>query len=293
MTHDTKDGALALLRDGQTVSPPIACRAADPVVSLRARPYDSAAERLRQAVSGERLDVLAQDDTWAHIRLDRDGYEGFIPLARLVGADTIRPTHVVSARQTLMHDTPRLKSPDSPLWLSFGTLVEAGPTHHPDTGESWTEVTLCRPVDPAALQKTRLDGVIPSHHLRPLSDPEPDLVAVAERFLGTPYLWGGNSGFGIDCSGLIQAALLAANLPCPGDSGPQRDALGINITDETAPRRGDLWFWKGHVGILTDPQTLLHANAHHMAVVREPVHTVAERIAASGGGPVLARKRLL
>jgi len=112
---------------------------------------------------------------------------------------------------------------------------------------------------------------------------------VAERFLGVPYLWGGKTNLGLDCSGLVQVALTACGLPCPRDSDMQKQALGTTI-DIAHARRGDLVFWKGHVGIMTDGFMLLHANAHHMAVVLEPLKTAVDRI-SRGNSPITAIRR--
>ena len=131
-------------------------------------------------------------------------------------------------------------------------------------------------------------GFVPRVHLAPLERPEADPVAVAERFLGAPYLWGGNSAFGIDCSGLVQAALAACGIACPGDTDMQ-ESLGDAA--QGAPRRGDLLFWKGHVALVRDAETLIHANAHHMAVTVEEIAAVTDRIAAAGEGPVTAHRR--
>jgi cell wall-associated NlpC family hydrolase len=132
-------------------------------------------------------------------------------------------------------------------------------------------------------------GCVPLVHLAPLEVPEADPVVVSERFLGTPYLWGGNSAAGIDCSGLVQAACLACGIACPGDSDMQA-ALGVAA--EGPPRRGDLLFWKGHVALVRDAETLIHANAHHMAVTVEGIEAATARIAAQGHGPVTAHRRL-
>ena len=120
-----------------------------------------------------------------------------------------------------------------------------------------------------------------------------DFVAVAERFVGAPYVWGGKTRLGVDCSGLVQVALQAAGRSCPRDSDMQQAEVGgaVAYADELDDlQRGDLVFWKGHVGIMTDGFMLLHANAHHMAVVIEPLKGAATRI-AGGGSPIVAVKR--
>jgi cell wall-associated NlpC family hydrolase len=128
-------------------------------------------------------------------------------------------------------------------------------------------------------------GCIPVQHVSPVVMVEPDFVAVAERFVGVPYLWGGKTSLGIDCSGLVQVALTAAGIACPRDSDMQERAFGHAIeTDGSVPvARGDLLFWKGHVAIVRDPETLVHANGYHMAVAIEPIAEAVRRIAAVGG----------
>ena len=141
----------------------------------------------------------------------------------------------------------------------------------------------------------RTDLHLWSRHLADAHSREPDFVAVAERFLETPYLWGGRTSEGIDCSGLVQTALTAAGVASPRDSDMMEAALGEPIAiDDPATRlkRGDLVFWKGHVGIMRDSATLLHANGWHMKTVSEPLAEARERIAANGGGRVTSVRRL-
>jgi cell wall-associated NlpC family hydrolase len=134
-------------------------------------------------------------------------------------------------------------------------------------------------------------GFVPARHLAPLDATAPDFVAVAERFIGVPYLWGGKTSLGIDCSGLVQVALTACGILCPRDSDMQR-AIGTEVAlgDLAGLRRGDLVFWKGHVAVLRDPATLLHANAFHMAVAAEPLREAIERISAAGSEVVAIRR---
>ena len=135
-------------------------------------------------------------------------------------------------------------------------------------------------------------GYVPARHLAAIGAEEPDFVAVAERFVGVPYLWGGKTSLGVDCSGLVQIALTAAGISCPRDSDMQERALGKAIAPDPADlRRGDLVFWKGHVAIVRDAAMLLHANAHHMAVAIEPIAEAVRRIAAAGSA-VTTVKRL-
>ncbi|MGH6783556.1 MAG: C40 family peptidase, partial [Sphingomicrobium sp.] len=132
---------------------------------------------------------------------------------------------------------------------------------------------------------TRAGGYVPAIHLAPITTIEEDFVAVAERFVGVPYLWGGKTSHGLDCSGLVQVALSACGLPCPRESDLQEQALGQAIApaaELSNLRRGDLLFWKGHVAIARDEATLLHANAFHMSVVREPLAEAIARIRAAG-----------
>ena len=237
-----------------------------PLVDLSRTPNGP---RDRQLMMGEAVTVTAQRAGWAEVRALRDGYPGFVPEAALTPAAPV--THRVCARATHLYPAPDFKTPERAL-LSLGARLEV----LTQTGR-FAETP---------------HGFVPRAHLAPLDAPEADPVAVAERLTGTPYLWGGNSALGIDCSGLVQVACLACDIPCPGDSTEQQEALGTPLPEEAPLKRGDLLFWRGHVAWVADPETLIHANAHHMAVAFEPLPGAIARIAAQGDGPVTARKRL-
>ncbi|NDV02656.1 C40 family peptidase [Pseudoroseicyclus tamaricis] len=230
--------------------------------------------RLRELVFGEGFVELERRDGWSFGMAARDGYVGYLRSEAL--GDGPPPTHRVRAARTYALPVPALKAPDAPLVLPFGAQVTVLGTAE-DSTTTWAEIA----------------GPVPLHlplpHLAPLDAPEADPVEVAERLSGTPYLWGGNSTFGIDCSGLVQAALLACGIPCPGDSDLQ-EALGAPATGPH--ERGDLIFWRGHVAIALDESRMIHANGHHMEVAVEPIAEAEARIAAKGGGPVTARRRL-
>ncbi|MGB0440911.1 MAG: C40 family peptidase, partial [Paracoccaceae bacterium] len=198
------------------------------------------------------------------------GYVGYMARAAL-GPWGGAVTHRVRVRRTLVYGAPDMKTP--PLMaLPFGA-----------------QITMAEPSAP--FSRTAQGTYVVSDHLSPLDIHETDPVAVAHGFLDAPYLWGGNSPDGVDCSGLVQAGLSACGLPCPGDSDQQQAALGPRLPPQTPKQRGDLLFWRGHVAWVVDAQTLLHANAHHMAVAHEPIETAILRIAAQGDGPMTAHIR--
>jgi len=210
---------------------------------------------------------------------ERDGYVGYI-LDDFMSENDYPSTHKVSVRLTCLKPVPNFKSPVEILHLPLGAEV------HVECQEgAWSKVTFGEHDDATT-------GFLPSKHLAPIVSKIDDPISVAEEFLGAPYLWGGNSTLGVDCSGLVQAACLACGLPCPGDSDMQEAELGTHLPDNAPLQRGDLLFWKGHVAWVADPGTLLHANAFHMAVAYEPLQDAIQRIKAQGDGPVTARKRL-
>ncbi len=224
-----------------------------------------------EALRGERVTVYdSNEEGWCWGQLAADGYVGWLP-ANALAAPGPAATHKVAVLRTLAFPGRSIKLPPVAAF-SLGCRM-----------------AVTRTEEPFAVTPS---GYVPARHLAPLDATEPDFVAVAERFLGVPYLWGGKTSLGIDCSGLVQIALTAAGIVCPRDSDMQERALGEAIAAEPAAlRRGDLVFWKGHVAIVRDAATLLHANAFHMAVAAEPIAEAVARIAA-GGSEIMAVKRL-
>lgn len=245
----------------------VARAVAVPLADLRQNPEGA---RDRQAAMGEGFLALEDRDGWTFGTLMRDGYVGWIQTAKL--GEPVKATHVVAVRGTHLYPMPDIKR-EPVAALPFGARVR-----------------IVAETD--RFMETSGGAFLSRPHLRPVDQPFGDPVAVAQLFLGTPYLWGGNSGTGIDCSGLVQAALLAAGLPCPGDSDLQEASVGEPLAPDVPPERGDLYFWRGHVALAVDGQTLIHANAHHMAVAQEPIDAAIARIASQSGGPVTSRRRI-
>ncbi|MBJ3763272.1 C40 family peptidase [Maribius pontilimi] len=229
-----------------------------------------ATARDRQLLRGEAVRIYERRGGMAFIRADRDGYVGYVRESDL--GDPVAITHIVGVPASHLYPMPDIKMP-ALARLSFGARLRVVAA-----SERFFELD---------------DGShVPRPHLRPANKPFTDPASVAQLFFGVPYLWGGNSADGIDCSGLVQAALLACGHPCPGDSDLQEGVVGDAIALDSPVLRGDLYFWKGHVAMAVDGAVLVHANAHHMATAYEPIADAIARIAGQGDGPVTARRRL-
>ena len=224
--------------------------------------------RERQLGFGEGFVVIDEDLGHAFGFAKKDGYCGWLPEAALGPA--FEPTHWVATPGTHSYERPKVQRREG-MALSLGARLRVT-----GQGQGWAETPI---------------GFVPAPHLLPMGEVLRDPVTVAEGFVQVPYLWGGNSRAGLDCSGLVQMAHLACGLPCPGDSD-QQQAMGAALPETAALRRGDLLFWRGHVALVVDGQRLIHANGHSMSVAYEPIGNCIQRIAAQGGGPVTHRRRL-
>jgi len=214
-----------------------------------------------QALKGEGVTIYdINGEGWAWGQLAADGYVGWLPANALTSPGPAL-THKVAALRTFVFAVPSIKTPPLEA-LPFGARL-----------------AIARFEEPFAITTT--GGYVPAVHIAAIETYEPDFVAVAERFAGVPYLWGGKTMLGIDCSGLVQIALNACGIACPRDSDMQEEALG-EPADISGLRRGDLIFWKGHVGIACGDASFIHANAFHMAVAIEPVADAIARIRDAG-----------
>ena len=243
-------------------------RCGQPAVSLHVSPSGVQACQL---LFGESFRALEFLEEWAFGQSGRDGYVGYVHREAL--SNGWSPTHWVSGVKSHLYPSPDMKCiPEMQLHLGALLMLEgrAKQDFYPVSG----------------------GGYVPVQHVSRLQDRPSDFVEVAERFLGSPYLWGGNTANGIDCSGLVQVALTAIGKKCPRDSDLQEESLRGRAHSGNSVRRGDIAFWKGHVGIMLDGEIMLHATAHRMAVVKESFSQVRSRIADLGDHPFHGFRRI-
>ena len=241
-------------------------RCAVPAAAVRRAP-DATSEQMEQLLFGEAFEAVEEEGAFVWGQARRDGYVGFVEATALAPAGEA-PTHRISAIRTYAFAEPSIKSQArGPYSLNALVRVEAAE---------------------GRLARVAGAGWMAAGHLSPIGVFETDPAAVAELYLGAPYLWGGRESLGLDCSGLVQQALLACGLACPRDADMQQD-LGREIARGEFGR-GDLVFWKGHVALGLDAQRIIHANAHHMAVAVEPLDAAIERIRVAGSEPTAFRR---
>ncbi|WP_070157973.1 C40 family peptidase [Sphingobium phenoxybenzoativorans] len=226
------------------------------------------AAAVTQLLRGETFHALDMTTHWAWGFCGHDGYVGYIRREALDVRET--PTHQVTALSAPLFEKPDIKSRIIDFWPLGATF----------SGAEADGFVACA------------EGHVHARHAAPLGELESDWVAVAQRFLGQPYVWGGRGHDGLDCSGLVQIALSRCGIAVPRDTDLQREGIGKPLADDDALRRGDLVFFPGHVGIMADGENLLHANAHWMETVIEPLADVVARLTPTYAQPVLARRRI-
>ncbi len=226
----------------------------------------------RQVLFGHEFRVFETKarDGFACGQVKSDGYMGYVDRSALGPVHAV--THKITALSTHLYSLPDMKSPthgNLPFAARINVIAQSG--------------------DYLTLFGGRY---VPRQHVGTIDTFEDDYVRVMENFLGIPYLWGGNSTRGMDCSGAVQLALQACNTPCPRNSHKQEESLGRQLEPGAGLQRGDLIFWKGHVGVMVDDSNIIHANATHMAVALEPLDIASKRIAATQTGDITSIRRV-
>lgn len=231
--------------------------------------FDAAPET--ELLRGERFRVAEKIDGWVRGTAEIDGYTGYVAAFTLNPAGE-PPTHQVVVRSTRLYREPDARAKAGQVAWFGSQLALHG-------------------VEQDGFIETNYHSWVPAAHVVEIGTRARDFAAFAERLIGAPYRYGGRTPNGLDCSALVQLALQAAGMPCPRDSGPQFESLGIPLAPDATLQRGDLAFWPGHVGILLDAHTLLHANAYHMTTATEPFAEAVRRI-ESKGLPLRGNRRL-
>ncbi|MEP3347048.1 MAG: NlpC/P60 family protein [Litoreibacter sp.] len=275
MTHDTRitpanARIAASYLEGEVEAPKYVdgemCQCGAAFADVTGRPEG---RRTSQLIYGDLFNVLERRNGFAFGQAVHDGYCGYVQEKLLD-----RPhdsSHWVSMPCTHLYPGPNMKL------MNTGALFLGSEVQVMEEEGTWSRLSN--------------GGFVPTMHLLPNDRRMDDPVAMADLHLGSPYLWGGCTRQGIDCSGLVQIALRACGKECPRDSDMQEAELGVPVSLEDA-KRGDLVFWKGHVAWVSGDNMILHANAHHMAVAYEPLSEAIVRIEAAGDGPVTSIKRI-
>lgn len=235
------------------------------VADLRREPRASAPLDT-QLLFGEAITVYDQAAGWAWVQNAADGYVGYVEAAAL-GAEVAPPSHAIRVLRTFLYPEPDLKAPPLDA-LSFLSPVQALGARN-----GFTEV-----------RAGGCGGWVYGAHLAEDREVAPDFVATALTFLGVPYLWGGRSSLGLDCSALVQLALVRAGVRCPRDTYVQECEVGVSLPGDTVPRRGDLVFFPGHCAIALDETDVIHCNAGAMLTAIEPLADVLRRVERESGG---------
>ena len=239
-----------------------------PVCNILDRPNGNL---IRQMLYGDRLDVISDIGEWIKCKRYSDGYGGYVKKSNL--KNWVSSTSKVCSFGAQIYKKPNMKT----------IPVMNVPFQ--------SELTITKEVgDFFELKKGQY---IHKMHIEPITELKKDFLETAEKYVGVPYLWGGDSQYGVDCSGLVSLALRNAGHSSPGDSSDQEKELGITIKNNEYLKRGDLVFWKGHVGLMLDEKNLLHANGYHMKVIKEPLDKAKERIKTNNGGLITSIKRII
>lgn len=221
---------------------------------------DQESPRETDILFGEAVTIIGEKHAFSEVMLETDGYQGWVETETL--GLLPEPDHLVRTPRCLMTKTPDIKSPAAG-WLPLAAQIKA---------------SSATPDMMAVEGADGIIGYVPACHLIPVGKTVDDWVSVAETMIGAPYRWGGRDGIGIDCSALVQLSLAMAGIKAKRNSGDQENTLGQTLQQDAVLQRGDLVFWKGHVGIMTNPETLLHANMHHAMTATEPLAEAITRL---------------